>query len=144
MQAPDTSPMNSKDMDHIITGLDYNSFELLPGTVNPRPGMRYIEAVITSSPLPFFWNVLQKMLEMRQALQCHTYFRLPHLSGNTTLWTTTLKEEKRKRKIKRRETKTVKDNFNSSFNWNKTSLLPYHRIFQMQVQIPRIVLHQRV
>jgi len=40
-------------MDHIITGLDYNSFELLPGTVKPRPGMRYIEAVITSSPLPY-------------------------------------------------------------------------------------------
>jgi len=29
--------------DRLIAGLDYNSFELLPGTVNPRPGMRYIE-----------------------------------------------------------------------------------------------------
>jgi len=31
-----------RDMDRIIDGLDYSSFELLPGTVNPRPGMRYI------------------------------------------------------------------------------------------------------
>jgi len=31
------------DVDRIIAGLDYDSFELLPGTVNPRPGMRYIE-----------------------------------------------------------------------------------------------------
>jgi len=38
--------MNSqvlRDEDRIIAGLDYSSFELLPGTVNPRPGMRYIE-----------------------------------------------------------------------------------------------------
>jgi len=33
------------DVDRIIAGLDYNSFELLPGTVNPRPGMRYIEDI---------------------------------------------------------------------------------------------------
>jgi len=40
------STMNSqvlRDEDRIIAGLDYSSFELLPGTVNPRPGMRYIE-----------------------------------------------------------------------------------------------------
>jgi len=37
--------MNSQVLrdDRIIAELDYNSFELLPGTVNPRPGMRYIE-----------------------------------------------------------------------------------------------------
>jgi len=29
--------------DNRFVGLDYNSFELLPGTVNPRPGMRYID-----------------------------------------------------------------------------------------------------
>jgi ribosomal protein S8E len=33
------------DVDRIIAGLDYDSFELLPGTVNPRPGMRYIEDI---------------------------------------------------------------------------------------------------
>jgi len=35
------------DVDRIIDGLDYDSFELLPGTVNPRPGMRYIDEDIS-------------------------------------------------------------------------------------------------
>jgi len=49
MSASDSTPspitMDSqviRDVDRIIDGLDYCSFELLPGTVNPRPGMRYI------------------------------------------------------------------------------------------------------
>jgi len=60
MRSSDTSPMDSKHVDLIIAGLDYDSFELLPGTVNPRPGMRYIEAmmsdhnqVATEEPLQF-------------------------------------------------------------------------------------------
>jgi len=38
-----------RDVDRIIAGLDYNSFELLPGTVNPRPGMRYVEDPSTTT-----------------------------------------------------------------------------------------------
>jgi len=34
-----------RGVDRIAAELDYDSFELLPGTVNPQPGMRYIEAV---------------------------------------------------------------------------------------------------
>jgi len=39
----------ARDVDRIIAGLDYNSFELLPGTVNPRPGMRYVEDPSTTT-----------------------------------------------------------------------------------------------
>jgi len=41
--SPITMDSSARDVDRIIAGLDYNSFELLPGTVNPRPGMRYVE-----------------------------------------------------------------------------------------------------
>jgi len=39
----DSQSQSVRDVDRIIAELDYGSFELLPGTVNPRPGMRYIE-----------------------------------------------------------------------------------------------------
>jgi len=43
------------DVDGIIAGLDYDSFELLPGTVNARPGMRFADVYDTSeSPDSFF------------------------------------------------------------------------------------------
>jgi len=42
-----------RDADRIIIELDYDSFELLPGTVNPRPGMKYIEDP-SSLPSPNF------------------------------------------------------------------------------------------
>jgi len=40
--APDTAPQVTCDVDGIIAGLDYDSFELLPGTVNARPGMKFV------------------------------------------------------------------------------------------------------
>jgi len=41
--APDTAPQVATcDVDGIIAGLDYDSFELLPGTVNARPGMKFV------------------------------------------------------------------------------------------------------
>jgi len=41
--SPDMEFQVSCDVDRIIAGLDYDSFELLPGTVNPWPGMRFME-----------------------------------------------------------------------------------------------------
>jgi len=46
--SPITMDSPVRDVDRIIAGLDYNSFELLPGTVNPRPGMRYVEDLSAS------------------------------------------------------------------------------------------------
>jgi len=39
----DTPLQVTCDVDGIIAGLDYDSFELLPGTINARPGMKFVE-----------------------------------------------------------------------------------------------------
>jgi len=42
-QTSTTPPPETCDVDGIISGLDFESFVLLPGTRNARPGMRFAE-----------------------------------------------------------------------------------------------------